>query len=204
MESIWLEVHSPSVPSKILGCIYRPPSPGLNSVRFLLDMVDHALTLWDHVVVCGDLNVNLLDPNHPQSFLLSDLSDKSLNLLQPIASPTSITCNSATLLDIFLSSSQRIVRSSHVVDIGISDYSDISLGLCWSKPKPRSSTVLHRSFKRFHPDKFKADLSDAPWSVMGIFDHVDNKTDFFSQLFLQVLNDHTPLCRVRVKKNGCP
>ena len=200
VESIWLEVHSRSVPSKILvGCIYRPPSLGVNSVQFLLDMIDHALTLRDHVVVCGDLNINLLDSDHPQSILLSEFI-KSRNLLQPIASPTRITCNSAT----FLVSSERIVRSSHVVDIGISDHSAISLGLCWSKSKPRSSTVLRRSFKRFDPDKFKADLSKAPWSVMDTFDCVDDKTDFFNQLFLQVLDDHAPLRRFRVKKNGCP
>ena len=166
-------------------------------------MIDHTLTLRDHVVVCGDLSVNLLDPNHPHTVLLSDFI-KSRNLLQPIASPTRITQSSATLLDVFLVSSQRIVKSSHVVDIGISGHSDISLGLCWSKPKSKSSTVLRISFKKFDPDKFKADLSEAPWSVMDTFDCVDNKTDFFNQLFLQVLNKHAPLRWVRAKTSGCP
>ena len=64
--------------------------------------------------------------------------------------------------------------------------------------------MTNRSFKRLGPDKFKADLSDAPWSVMDTFDCVDDKTDFFNRLFLQALNDHVPLRRVRVKKNGCP
>ena len=46
VESIWLEVHSPMVPSKFLiGCIYRPPNPSVNSVQSLLDMVDQALIL---------------------------------------------------------------------------------------------------------------------------------------------------------------
>ena len=172
VESIWLEVHSRSVPSKILvGCIYRPPSLGMNSVQFLLDMIDHTLTLQDHVVVYGDLNINLLDPDHPQSILLSEFI-KSRNLLQPIASPTRITCNSATLLDIFLVSSERIVRSSHVVDIGISDHSAISLGLCWSKPKPRSSTVLRRSFKRFDSDSLRQIFPRLPgqlWTPLTVW-----------------------------------
>ena len=39
---------------------------------------------------------------------------------------------------------------------------------------------------------------------MDTFDCVDDKTDFFNRLFLQVLNDHAPLRRIRVKKYGCP
>lgn len=140
VESIWLEVHSTSVPSKILvGCAYCPPSPSLSSVQSLLDMVDHVLILQGHVIICGDWNVHLLDPNHPHAVLLFDFI-KSHDLFQPIASPTRITHSSATLLDVFLVSSQRIVKSSHVVNVGISDHSAISLGLCWSKPKLKSSS----------------------------------------------------------------
>ena len=39
---------------------------------------------------------------------------------------------------------------------------------------------------------------------MDTFDSADDKTSFFNQLFLQILNDHAPLRKVRVKKNGCP
>lgn len=39
---------------------------------------------------------------------------------------------------------------------------------------------------------------------MDTFDCVDDKSDFFNRLFLQILNEHAPLRRVRVKKNGCP
>lgn len=64
--------------------------------------------------------------------------------------------------------------------------------------------MLHRSFKRFDPDKLRADLSEAPWSVMDTFDSADDKASFFNQLFLQILNEHSPIRRVRVKKNGSP
>ena len=132
VESIWLEVHSPLVPSKILvGCIYRPPSPGLNSVQFLLDMVNHALNLRDHVVDCGDLNVNFLGPNHPQSILLSDFIN-TRNLLDPLGLPA--IAPPSLISSLF---HPKELSGLHVVDIGISDHSAISLGLCWSKPKPR-------------------------------------------------------------------
>ena len=66
-------------------------------------------------------------------------------------------------------------------------------------PEIPSSYVTRRS-RRVNPDKFRKDLSLAPWSVIDIFDDIDNKLDYFNQTFLQVLNDHAPLRRVRIKK----
>ena len=40
--------------------------------------------------------------------------------------------------------------------------------------------------------------------MIGIFDDIDNKLDYFNQTFLQVLNDHAPLRRVWIKKKRSP
>ena len=58
--------------------------------------------------------------------------------------------------------------------------------------------------KRVNLDKFRRDLSLAPWSVIDIFDDIDNMLDYFNQTFLQVLNDNAPLRRVRIKKKRSP
>ena len=63
---------------------------------------------------------------------------------------------------------------------------------------------MTRRSKRIDLDKFRKDLSLAPWSMIDIFDSVDDKLDYFNQTFLQVLNDHAPLRRVRVKKKRSP
>ena len=39
---------------------------------------------------------------------------------------------------------------------------------------------------------------------MDVFDNVDNKLDLSNRVFLQVLDKHAPLQKVRVRKNGCP
>ena len=63
---------------------------------------------------------------------------------------------------------------------------------------------MTRRSKKVNPDKFRKDLSLASWSVIDIFDDIDNKLDYFSQTFLQVLNDHAPLRRVQIKKKRSP
>ena len=152
--------------------------------------------------MCGDLNVNLLDCSHPQAIVLRDYV-VTRNLLQPISTATRVTDRTATLLDIFLVSPREVVRSASVMDLGISDHSAVSLHLCWRKSKTQSSYVTCRS-KKIDLDKFREDLSLDPWSVNDIFDSIDDKLDYFNQTFLQVLNDHAPLCRVQIKKKRSP
>ena len=199
-----MEVPASSIPTTTLvGCIYRPPSSSVGSINAVCDLLDQALTMRDLVVACGDLNVNLMDPdNHYSSLLSNYITTRAL--LQPINTPTRITPSSATLLDIFLITSKVVVKSANVLDVGISDHSAICLCLCWHKPKLPSSSVLRRSYKRFDPEKFIHDLSLIPWSVGEVFDNVDDRLDFFNQMFLQVLDNHAPLRRLRVKRNGVP
>ena len=42
----------------------------------------------------------------------------------------------------------------------------------------------------------------APWQVMGIFDHIDDKWSYWKSLFLNVIDSHAPLMKVRVKQSG--
>ena len=203
-ESLWLEVSSPSIPATILvGCIYRPPSLNTDCIHSICNQIDQALTMRKHVVVCGDVNVNLLNTSHAQTIFLSEYI-ATRDLLQPIVSPTRITNHSATLIDIFLVSAREIVKSATVIDLGISDHAAISLNLSWRKPKLLPQMIEYRSFKAFDPDKFRQDLLEAPWSVLEIFDDTDDKIDYFNKIFTQTLNKHAPLRKLRVEKNGSP
>lgn len=76
-------------------------------------------------------------------------------------------------------SPKEIVKTSSVLDVGISDHSIISLTLCWHKPKSPSPCVVRRSYKKFNADKFREDLAAVPWSVSDVFDSFDDKVAFF-------------------------
>ena len=86
------------------------------------------------------------------------------------------------------------------MDLGISDHSAISLRLSWRKPKPPSNLVQHRSFKKFDSEKFNRDLSEAPWTVLVIFDNIDDKLDYFNEIFVQILNKHAPYKRLELRR----
>ena len=112
--------------------VYRPPNSAAYCLHSVFDQINQALALRKLVIVCGDLNVNLLDCSHPKAILLHNFV-VTRDPLQPIVTPTQITDHSATLLDIFLVSVGEVVRSASVMDLGISDHSAVSLHLCWKK-----------------------------------------------------------------------
>ena len=56
--------------------------------------------------------------------------------------------------------------------------------------------MVHRSYKKFIADKFREDLAAVPWSVSDVFDSVDDKVNFFNEMFLQVIDKHAPLRRI--------
>ena len=67
----------------------------------------------------------------------------------------------------------------------------------WSAPE--SSSVV-RCYKRCTPDELMTDLWAVPWHVFDIYDHMDDEWNYWTSLFLDIVNKHTPLVKVRRRK----
>ena len=108
-----LEVKHPLLQAPMLLCnIYRPPSSSTNrALHSLFNIIQHGLSKWHEVLICGDLNVNLLRKS-PSSCLLKEYC-QDLHLHLVIDSPTRITESSASLVDIFLTSNPNSIISSY-------------------------------------------------------------------------------------------
>ena len=59
-----------------------------------------------------------------------------------------------------------------------------------------------RSFKKCDKNELITDLTSAPWGVMETFDEIDDRWSYWKTLFLQVVNQHALLVRVRSKDIG--
>ena len=53
--------------------------------------------------------------------------------------------------------------------------------------------------KTNNPDAFQYDMSFAPWSVLGIFDDVDDKSHAFDLLLNEILDHHAPIRSIKVR-----
>ena len=59
--------------------------------------------------------------------------------------------------------------------------------------------ISYRNFKNLNHNEFVADLDNAPWSLLNMFDDVNEKLDTWEWIFNNVINRHTPIVKKRVK-----
>ena len=115
--------------------------------------------------------------------------------------PTRVTRCSAALLDhVFVTHPERIIETLVPID-GLSDHYPI----CFvhkardpKSPKSHNDTVKYQSFKNLDKDRSVYDLNNAPWSLLDIFENVDDKLDTWE------LTQHTPIVEKRVKRKKLP
>ena len=69
---------------------------------------------------------------------------------------------------------------------------------------PVHKTIQYRNTKDFNDTTFLDDLSNQPWNTIDIFDNPNDSLNFFSDIFLSVLNTHAPLKHRRVKHSNQP
>ena len=184
-----------------LAGIYKPPNFPKSQWKFELSSIfDAATTISNDVIVLGDFNCDVMEPNKPPMDRrdLSDLLD-IYNLENLITSPTRITKSNKTLLDLILTNNKKRILSSGIVDAQISDHSLIFTILRLSAPRLQ----LRKIYARSH-HIFLEDLQIAPFHVMDVFDDVNDKLLTFESLYRDIINEQAPVKKFHVRGNQVP
>lgn len=145
----------------------------------------------------------MLQKSKPESRALLEVCS-SLNLHQIITTPTWITENTQTLIDVIITSTRDLISPSNVLLSSISDHSLPYAVLNLKSPKSKPSYVTVRSFKNYREESFVNDLSLVPWHVVDIFHNVNDKLSVFSKLFMDILDVHAPVKRIKLKSRPNP
>ena len=116
---LWVQIQHNKLRSILLCVTYRSPDCPTNCfVDDFMDTYTQALTRGNENFVVGDLNCNMLKIL-PETDALNNLCS-SLNLTQLITSPTRITMQSSSLIDVIMASNIAIVVESGVMESHIS------------------------------------------------------------------------------------
>ena len=124
-----------------------------------------------------------------------------------VRQPNSIRHNpqcSQSLIDVIMTTNKEIVTSSGVLTSSISDHNLIYLLLDLKVPRAKPSYVSIRSYKSYNPTKFLEDLQLVPFHMVNFFDDISDQVDVYSILFLDVLNDHAPIKKIKIKAKPNP
>ena len=179
LESVWIETTLDQT-SILVGSFYRPPNSNVNYWNLIEESIEKANDTSLKFLILGDFNTNFL--NAPSPHLLDILNRYQLKQL--IKEPTRITELTNSCLDLVITQSPNIVKSTEVLPPICSDH---------SVPRTiiRNTIVKEKSFKRtifnynkLDIDKFCHLLKQMNWNGVVYDKTVDESAEIFSNTIM--------------------
>ena len=176
LESILLKVNCGSSNLALLG-VYRPPSlsksPWTNELSLLLE---NASALAKDTLMLGDLNCDLLQPDHgdQDGRALLDICDL-YDIYCLVKIPTRITDSSTTLIDIILTINHHRFLHTPVLESHLSDHKLNCTSMKFHPPRSQPMFVSYRKMKDLNQEHLLEDLNCTPVYISHIFDDIDTK-----------------------------
>jgi hypothetical protein len=131
----------------IVICIYRSPDSDVKIFLGILDdIISKIIKKGRFLVICGDLNINLLQENSHQKAVLSLLL--SNNLLNTVACPTRVTTNSSSLIDVMIRNKICYHTTTKVVELGYSDHFAQVMNIAVKCPSVHSGETVRKIFSK--------------------------------------------------------
>nr|CAI5868890.1 unnamed protein product [Callosobruchus analis] len=167
IEQLWIQVIINSE-KWVIGTVYRPPTQDASYFLSVFEDTLGTVSILSDVIICaGDLNINLYDINSANTSNLNCIFD-TFHLLQVINAPTRITSNTATLIDLLMTSNDLTILDSGTINTELSDHQLIYCSLKQQGITTPPKTITVRDYKNFDMDRFQYDLSRVPF--FGIYD----------------------------------
>jgi exonuclease III len=205
VEAIWLEVKRPNSKPFLISNVYRPPSEKVSWLDEFSRILDNASVEEKECIIIGDFNFDLLNVGTGSKAWIQMM--ESANFTQLVKDPTRKTTVSATLIDHAFTNYPHNISNILVPSYSISDHYPVCItrkeNSCNSKG-PVHKSVSYRSMKHFEVNDFLDELSNQPWSILDIFDDVNESVELFIDMFKTVLNKHAPQRKRRVKRINQP
>ena len=158
-----------------------------------------------NVIITGDFNSNMLDNSGNGKKFKDPLQLAGFNNI--IKSPTRVTENSSTVIDLICTNNPTKIISSGVIDICIADHKFIysSFKLIKSRnPPPNIKDVKCYKGVKENPKPFQDDLKSVPWWICSIFEDVDDIAWVWENLFNDVVNCYIPTRRLKTRQRSLP
>src|SRR6266516_4488461 len=170
--------------------IYRPPSPADSTfITEFATLLEDLATSNGHVIITGDFNIHVNDPNSPSSknfsILLNDFS-----LKQHISFPTHSHGNTLDLL--ITQSSSTIISAIDSTDPSLSDHRAILFSIS-APPHAKNTRITKRVrlFRSINKTDFVQDILSSPLSS-STPTSLQSYIHLFDSTLTTILDKHAP------------
>jgi len=203
IESVWIEIKPTNSKPLLVCTVYRPPDAAVE--QWLTDFetqVETAYASQAHILVMGDLNINMQIHSNERDKLSSSMGAYAMS--QMIEQPTRCTANIETLIDHVWTTEPETIRECRVQQVGLSDHYPTCVVVNGKTNKNQHISINYRSFKNFDMESFNKDIDECPWSVIDVFDNVNDVLSTWHSMLMDILNKHAPMKEKRVKRKWQP
>lgn len=196
MECLTIEIDVVEAKNIIISCVYRTPGSCINTFNQNLESIFGTINNKIHLV-CGDYNLDLLNP-HRNTKILDFINTMYSNSLFPlITKPSRITTETATLIDnIFTNSIDNDITAGLLIN-DITDHLPV-FGIFQHLKKKENNTTMHKQkLTRYRtPGAIAAlgvDLSAQSWGEVYAIEDPDQAYEAFLSTFLNLYDKHCPI-----------
>ena len=187
--------------------LYRPQRTSTNVfLSELTDSLDVIINRYDNILILGDLNIDLMDPNDQGFNNLVDFCE-IFDLTNLINFDTCVTKNHSSSIDVILTNRKGCFKNSGTVETGASDFHKMVLTMFKGRfIKQKPIEITYRDYRYFNESVFLHDLRAAPFDLCESLAQRDTNLayNFFVKTFLQVIDRHAPLKSETIRGNQAP
>ena len=201
-EMLWVEVSSNK--SKIaVGVFYKPPKIPYACFERVFDSLLFIYSKYQHTILTGDFNVNVLNQDSLDTKALNNFIIEPFDLKQLITTPTRITKNTSTLIDLILVGRQENVLFSGCCDApGISDHHFTYVAYNIKKEKAKPQIIRTRVFKNFDFEGFNNFAENINWESIIHVGDINTKVTILENLINHALDPFAPFKTFTIRKPG--
>ena len=199
-EMLWVEISLKH--SKLaIGTLYKPPKIPCNTFNQVFNGLAYIYSKYEHTILCGDFNVNMLTPTSYEARTLTDNVIDPFSLAQLIKTPTRITDKSSTLLDLLLVNNANNVLVSGACDApGISDHFITYLVYSLKKEKFKPEKIQKRDFRNLNLENFENAIEAANWENVYTVESLDDKVTILENTINDILDIYAPYHTFVIRK----
>ena len=184
--------------------VYRPPYPENLNLFFqnLTTCLEKLLTKYEHLLIMGDMNINILEENTPGKNVLDTVAD-AFDLHHLHNSITCVKSFQGTSIDVLMTNKPTYFIHSLTVETGISDFHKMIIAFLKSKIiKNKPKIITYRKMKNFNTDNFLSDFNKLNFDYDEATDDPDRIGDDFCYQMQNILNKHAPVKKRTVRGNN--
>uniref|UniRef100_A0A669B1C7 Reverse transcriptase domain-containing protein n=1 Tax=Oreochromis niloticus TaxID=8128 RepID=A0A669B1C7_ORENI len=200
LECLTIEIMNEKKRNVIISCIYRTPSSSIDTFNEWIEKM-FASVNQKLLFICGDFNIDLLNPTRLKA--IDDFTDTmySLSLYPTITKPSRITSHSATIIDNIFTNVMDFQINSGLLVCDITDHLTVfTLCDCNLKKIDTKITIAKRTINEEAIHAFNFDLAQQDWSSVYDESDVDKAYDNFLDIFTMLNNKHCPVNEHKTKK----